>query len=77
MNQAERDLMQRAMTLPVGKELRIGYADLWAAAGDGAAADPGLVQSFIEKIKRSWGVSVKKDAVWSCYTLVKLPGGKR
>lgn len=77
MNHAERDLMQRAMALPAGKELRIGYADFWAAAGDGAAADPCLVQSFVERIKRSWGVSVKKDAIWNCYTLVRLSAGKR
>ena len=78
MNQAERELMQRVLALPIGRELRIPYADLWrATAGDDALPSPEQVRAFVGKVSRSWGVSVIKDPAWHCYTLVRLHHGKR
>ena len=34
MNPAERELMQRVQALPIGRELRIHYAELWRAVSD-------------------------------------------
>ena len=77
MNPAERELMQRVQALPIGRELRIHYAELWrAVSDDNAPPSPAQERAFISRISRSWGVSVVKDPVWLCYTLVRLGKGK-
>ena len=65
------ELMQKVIALQPGKVLRVSPPDMRAAAG---VAD---LQTFASEIKRSWSVSVKKDAVWNCYTLVRHRDEKR
>ena len=52
-SQAERELMQRVQALPIGRELRIHYAELWrAVSDDNAPPSPAQERAFISRISR-------------------------